>query len=571
MSKETRFVISLSAPTFDPEHPAIWFTQLEMLLQLVGVTDQRTWFQYAVYALPQNIAIQFPEITSKTLDNTSYDQLKEAVINRFSVPKEKRIEQLFALVELGDRSPSQLLRHMRSLACDFRLSDEVLKKLWMKCLPGSMVPFVLTSPCQDDLDRLAVVADRIHNHHDGPTVNSVKTSAAADTVTQRLDALTEQHLTASQQTVFHFAYETAEPIKTRRHDVLLPQNIREQGQEMSAWLHICKKQITRLRGNFTPGSKARLSLAISLKNAAYKQPELPCLRPTAQRTSPTAKVRKPSIGADFLPKFRLLVNLRDSALHYKVTSLQIVCLTQTLNSFGLNTLLLCKSVLEYLTEISEPKHEVRHHSTTQGQPVFARSRLMHPGKLRVAKQEFQHVASLGVVRPSNSPSRSPLHIFAKKNRDRRPCGDYRALNQMTLDLVRAHHQIPMIAKTAVVTPFGLFEYLRLPFGLRSAAQCFQRFMDQVFRGLDFVFTYIGDVLIAISNSQGHKQHLRQMFERIPQYGITINPDKCKFGQAEIDFLGHHVNGHGITSLPEKAQFIMDYPVFQSVKKVFVSS
>ena len=120
---------------------------------------------------------------------------------------------------------------------------------------------------------------------------------------------------------------------------------------------------------------------------------------------------------------------------------------------------------------------------------------------------------LGIVQPSSSCWASPLHTVPKKSPgDWRPCSDYRAPNQRTvpnrypvphlqdfasfldgtmnfskIDHIRACHQIPVepadVPKTAVTTPFGLFEYRPMPFGLRNTAQTFQRFIDQVLRGL----------------------------------------------------------------------------------------
>lgn len=94
-----------------------------------------------------------------------------------------------------------------------------------------------------------------------------------------------------------------------------------------------------------------------------------------------------------------------------------------------------------------------------------------------------------------------------------------------------------VKKTAITTPFGLFEYRRMSFGLRNAAQTFQRFMEEVTRGLEFCFVYIDGVLIASDNKVQHQQHLRILFERFRTYGIVINVAKSELGQTKIKFLG----------------------------------
>ena len=80
----------------------------------------------------------------------------------------------------------------------------------------------------------------------------------------------------------------------------------------------------------------------------------------------------------------------------------------------------------------------------------------------------------------------------------------------------------------------------MPFGLRNAAQTFQRFIDKVLRGLHCTYAYVDDVLIASATPEKHLE-------------LIINPQKCIFGADSLDFLGHHIDHRGISPLRTRSK------------------
>ena len=95
-----------------------------------------------------------------------------------------------------------------------------------------------------------------------------------------------------------------------------------------------------------------------------------------------------------------------------------------------------------------------------------------------------------------------------------------------------------IPKTAVITPFGTFVFLKMSFGLMNAGSTFQHLMDQVLQGLDCVFVYVDDILIASKTLQEHEHDVRAVLQHLRQAGLYYNPNKSTFFKTEVKYLGH---------------------------------
>lgn len=190
-----------------------------------------------------------------------------------------------------------------------------------------------------------------------------------------------------------------------------------------------------------------------------------------------------------------------------------------------------------------------------------------------------------IIQPSVSPYNSPLWIVPKKSDSSgkprwRMVIDYRKLNEKTvadayplpniieildqlggakyfstLDLASGFHQIPMDPvskfKTAFSTPHGHFEFNRMPFGLKNAPATFQRTMDMVLTGLQGIelFIYMDDIVIYAKSLEEHAEKLKTLLARLQTSGLTLQPDKCRFLQKEVVYLGHVISEKGVTPDP----------------------
>lgn len=241
--------------------------------------------------------------------------------------------------------------------------------------------------------------------------------------------------------------------------------------------------------------------------------------------------------------------------------------------------------------------------TTDNQPVNTKQYRFPPiHKTEIDKQVGEMLKN-GVIKPSVSPYNSPLWIVPKKadskgNKRWRLVIDFRALNEKTLgdayplpnitdildqlgsakyfsvfDLASGFHQIPMhesdAEKTAFSTPFGHYEFKRMPFGLRNAPATFQRLMDRVLTGMQGIslFVYLDDIVIYASSLKEHETKFNKLAERLRGANLRLQPDKCEFLRKEVTYLGHIINSEGVKPDPKKVEAVSNFPRPANAKNI----
>lgn len=205
------------------------------------------------------------------------------------------------------------------------------------------------------------------------------------------------------------------------------------------------------------------------------------------------------------------------------------------------------------------------------------------------KKLFEKLTKDGVITTTDSSGWvSPIVLSKKKNGDLRLCVDLRSLNRniiidchplphiqemlsnighskyfSTIDLHSASHQMALNTDsqelTTFVTPFGAYKYLRLPFGLASAASVFQKVMDVLFKDVTNVQAFQDDILVFTETKEAHLDTLHKVFSILNARGITIQPDKCKFLVEQIDYLGHTITPEGIKPKFSNVEAIIKAP------------
>lgn len=223
---------------------------------------------------------------------------------------------------------------------------------------------------------------------------------------------------------------------------------------------------------------------------------------------------------------------------------------------------------------------------TDDRPFRLPYRRVPPAHYQKLRQVLSEMEEQGIIRKSVSEYASPLVLVWKRDGSLRICTDFRWLNARTIkdahplphqsdclvalggntlfstmDLTSGFYNIPMAEEdkkyTAFATPVGLHEYNRMPQGLCNSPASFMRMMLSIFGDLNFssLLCYLDDLLVFAPDETTALERLEMVFQRLRSYNLKLSPKKCHLMQASVKFLGHIVDGNGVSVDPSKVEVI----------------
>jgi len=232
-------------------------------------------------------------------------------------------------------------------------------------------------------------------------------------------------------------------------------------------------------------------------------------------------------------------------------------------------------------------------------PIKQRFRRLPMATQAEVEKLVMEMDKVGIVEPSSSPYCSNIVVVRKPDNSIRLCLDYRLLNEVTkadsyplpriddtirslvgvkylstMDLASGYWQVKVHEDSKEKTAFvvggrGLFQFRKMPMGLKNSGATFQRLMERVFQGLigEIALVYLDDVVVFATNFEDMFGNLRVVFDRLREAGLKLKPKKCDFFKKSLLFLGHQISVEGISCPSEKIEVINHWPTPRSVTEV----
>ncbi|XP_039292569.1 uncharacterized protein K02A2.6-like [Nilaparvata lugens] len=232
-------------------------------------------------------------------------------------------------------------------------------------------------------------------------------------------------------------------------------------------------------------------------------------------------------------------------------------------------------------------------------PKFLKPRTIPYALQDKVKAEIERLEQEGILEAvSNSEWGTPIVPVIKRNGELRICADFLS-STVNKCLVVNHHPIPKIEDLfnrlqkgekyskidlsqayqqvrldegskhicTISTPWGLFRYNRLPFGIASAPGIFQQIMEKILAGIPGVVCFLDDILVSGKNLTEHYDRLTEVCKRLDANGLAVSKNKCEFFKKTVEYLGFIISKEGLRTAPSKIAAITNAPTPTNVSQL----